>query len=82
MNASPLERSQAPDALSRIGGAAQGGSAKPPQERAELDREHEQRQEDKPAGREGTVGGLSNDNRTDAERASEERASQDPARQK
>jgi hypothetical protein len=59
-----------------IGGAAQGGSAKPAEEREKMDRQNEQRQEDNPSGagstsREGTVGGNSNDNRTDQERAAD-----------
>lgn len=64
------------DSLSRIGGAAQGGSTKPRQEREQMDRENRQRQEEhKPSGAEestrqpGTVGGNSNDNRTDEQRS-------------
>ena len=34
------------DSLSRIGGAAQGGSAKPREEREKMDRENEKRQEE------------------------------------
>jgi hypothetical protein len=47
-----LNRSHEPDLISRIGGAAQGGSAKTPQERKALDREHEEKQKDRdePAG--------------------------------
>jgi hypothetical protein len=71
-----LDRSYEPSPLSMIGGAAQGGSAKPKQEREELDRQNEQRQEDTPAGagessRKGTVGGNSNDHRTDQDRAAD-----------
>jgi hypothetical protein len=70
-----LDRFHQPSRLSMIGGAAQGGSAKPKQEREQMDRQHEQRQEDSPSGaggasREGTVGGNSNDSRTDQERSS------------
>ena len=59
------------DSLSRIGGAANSGSAKPKEELEDLNRKNDQKQ-DSPAGaetREGTVGGLSNDNRTDRDRA-------------
>jgi hypothetical protein len=78
MSTSNLDRSHESSSLSMIGGAAQGGSAKPKQEREQMDRDNEQRQQDNPAGAEetkrpGTVGGLSNDNRTDEERASETR---------
>lgn len=70
-----LDRVHQPSRLSMIGGAAQGGSAKPKQEREELDRQHEHRQDDSPSGaggstREGSVGGNSNDSRTDQERSS------------
>lgn len=76
MRSPDLDPSQARPAPSMIGGAAQGGSAKPKQEREKLDRENEQRQEDNPSGaggapREGTVGGNSNDDRTDQERAAD-----------
>lgn len=40
MKESNLLKSPDPGLLSRIGGAAQGGSAKPKPEREELDREH------------------------------------------
>ena len=74
MNYLNLDRVHQPSRLSMIGGAAQGGSAKPEQEREELDRQHEQRQEDSPSGaggakRQGNVGGNSNDGRTDQERS-------------
>jgi hypothetical protein len=70
-----LDRVHQPSRLSMIGGAAQGGSAKPKPEREQMDREHEQRQQDSPSGaggaaREGTVGGNSNDGRTDQDRSS------------
>jgi hypothetical protein len=39
-----------PDGLSRIGGAAQGGSTKTPKEREALDRRHQEQQQDGPAG--------------------------------
>lgn len=73
-----LTRSNAPDLLGKIGGAAQGGSAKPKEEREQLDREHGQPQEDSPSGADGskgTVGGTWNDNRTDQDRASDSRTS-------
>lgn len=73
-----LTRSRQPEILSTIGGAAQGGSAKPKEEREQLDREHGQPQEDSPSGADGskgTVGGTSNDNRTDQDRASDSRTS-------
>ena len=66
------------DSLSRIGGAANSGSAKPKEELEDLDRKNGQKQ-DSPAGagelREGTVGGLSNDNRTDRDRAEDSKDS-------
>ena len=75
MSHSNLDRTHEAGSLSMIGGAAQGGSAKPKQEREEMDRQNEQRQEDNPTGtaskREGTVGGTSNDNRTDRERSAD-----------
>ena len=64
------------DSLSRIGGAAQGGSAKPPQEREKMDRERGEEPQDSPTGADtnkGTVGGTSNDNRSDSERAEDAR---------
>jgi hypothetical protein len=72
---SNLTREHVPGTLSMIGGAAQGGSAKPKQEREQLDREHGL-EEDKPAGAgesgsTGTVGGNSNDNRSDDERSAQ-----------
>lgn len=73
-----LTRSHNSNLLSMIGGAAQGGSAKPKEEREQLDREHSQPQEDSPSGAggsKGTVGGNSNDNRTDQDRASDSRTS-------
>jgi hypothetical protein len=88
MSKSNLDRSSEPHGLSMIGGAAQGGSAKPKQEREAIDRENEQRQEEEnPSGagggrdrsvdsgssHKGTVGGLSNDNRSDQERSTESR---------
>jgi hypothetical protein len=42
-------KTTAPDLLSRIGGGAQGGSAKPPEERRELDRKHDLEQPEGPA---------------------------------
>ena len=79
MNASNLGRSHEPDALSRIGGAAQGGSAKPKQERDKLDREHGV-DEDAPSGSgdssQGTVGGTSNDSRSDQQRSPDARDGQ------
>jgi hypothetical protein len=76
MSNSNLDRSTQPDALSRIGGAAQGGSAKPKEERDRLDREHgEEVDEQPPTGAggssKGTVGGNSNDSRTDQERSAD-----------
>jgi hypothetical protein len=62
--------------LSRIGGAAQGGSAKPKEEREELDRDHGQPQEESPGAAstgKGTVGGTSNDDRTDQQREQDAR---------
>jgi hypothetical protein len=60
------------DSLSRIGGAAQGGSAKPRGEREAKERDNEHKRDDKPAGEggatQGQVGGLSNDSRTDEDR--------------
>ena len=64
------------DGLSRIGGAAQGGSAKPKEEREELDREHGQPEQESPGAAspaKGTVGGTSNDNRTDQQRSQDTR---------
>jgi hypothetical protein len=77
MNPTNLTRSSSADLLSRIGGAAQGGSAKPPQEREKLDRERgvEEEQSTPSAAedteRPGTLGGNSNDSRTDEERSSQ-----------
>ena len=73
-----LTRSHSPNLVSAVGGAAQGGSTKPKEEREQLDREHGQPQEDTPTGAggsKGTVGGTSNDNRTDQDRASDSRTS-------
>jgi hypothetical protein len=68
------EQSMHNTSLSMIGGAAQGGSAKPKEERESMDRQHGQEPQPNPVGsesqREGSVGGNSNDNRTDQERAS------------
>jgi hypothetical protein len=70
-----LDRVHRPSRLSMIGGAAQGGSAKPKPEREQMDRQHEQRQEDSPASadgsrREGSVSGNPNNQRGDQERSS------------
>lgn len=73
-----LTRSHNSNLLSMIGGAAQGDSAKPKEQREQRDREHDQPQDDSPAGAsesKGTVGGISNDNRTDQDRASDSRTS-------
>ena len=45
-----FDRLWEPSTLSRIGGGAQGGSTKTPRERAELDRQHEGRDLDRPEG--------------------------------
>lgn len=72
-----LDRLHEPGSLSRIGGAAQGGSAKSKEEREALDREHGQPTDDKASGAQeatgkpGTVGGTSNDSRTDQDRAAD-----------
>lgn len=69
-----LTRSREPSVLTMIGGAAQGGSAKPKEEREQLDREHGQPQEDSPSGAggsKGVVGGTSNNSSTDSERSSD-----------
>lgn len=74
MSNTSLSRSRQAGMLSAIGGAAQGGSAKPKEEREQLDREHGQPQEDNPSGAggsKGVVGGTSNDSRTDSERSSD-----------
>ena len=73
-----LDRVHRPSRLSMIGGAAQGGSAKPKQEREQMDRQHEQRQDDSPAGTgesglEGGQGGSPAGTRTGQERALGER---------
>ena len=39
-----------PNILSRIGGAAQGGSSKPPREREALDKQHQEEQQESPEG--------------------------------
>lgn len=78
MSTSNLTRSQQPGVLTVIGGAPQGGSAKPKEEREQLDREHGQPQEDSPSGAggsKGTAGDTSNDDRTDQDRASDSRTS-------
>jgi hypothetical protein len=79
MTHSNLNTCHESQSLSMIGGAAQGGSAKPKEEREQIDRQHEQRQdEESPSGAggsKGTVGGTSNDNRTDQDRASDSRTS-------
>jgi hypothetical protein len=46
------------DLLSRIGGAAQGGSTKTPQEREALDRAHQEREQDSSAGKEHNAPGA------------------------
>jgi hypothetical protein len=51
MTSSKLTTLHEPGALSRIGGAAQGGSAKPPQEREKEDRQHGLDQQENPAAR-------------------------------
>jgi hypothetical protein len=69
-----LDRIHRPSRFSMIGGAAQGGSAKPKEEREQMDRQHGQRPEDNPSGaggstREGSVDGTSKAPRTDQERS-------------
>jgi hypothetical protein len=81
MDTSNLIRSSDAQVLSMIGGAAQGGSAKPKQERDKIDQERgEEPQDGTPAGAggvgndsasKGSVGGNSNDSRTDQDRASD-----------
>ena len=72
-----LDRLHEPSTLSRRGGAAQGGSAKPQGEREQIDRQNDQRQQDRSEAadtpKQGSVGGNSNDNRSDQERASDAR---------
>ena len=63
MSASPFDRLHQPDLLSRIGGAAQGGSAKPKKERERLDREHELERQEPPAGSQDDVPAASTEER-------------------
>lgn len=74
---SNLDRTHEGSSLSMIGGAAQGGSAKPKEEREETDRKNQLEREGGTAEvgestRMGPVGGNTNDNRTDP-RSEEER---------
>jgi len=76
MSIQNLTRMSEPGSMSMIGGAANGGSVKPKEEREKLDREHQHQQSESPAGAGsassagGSVGGLSNDQRTDEQRSS------------
>lgn len=75
-----LDRIHRSSRFSMIGGAAQGGSAKPKEEREQMERQHEQRQQDNPSGaggtsHEGSAGGTVNDHRTDRDRSPGSRGS-------
>lgn len=49
-NAAKLVQAWEPGLMCRMGGAANGGSAKTPEERERLDQEHQGKDLDKPAG--------------------------------